>query len=210
MKTIKIGIAICGALIATVASAQSDNREKLQLGVKAGINVSNIYDSEGEDFEAEYKVGFVGGGFLSIPIGKYIGVQPEVLYSQKGYRQTGTFLTSSYTLNRTYGFLDVPIYFQLKPVEKLTLLFGPQYSFLLHRRDKFSTGSYTVEEQQEFENDNIRKNIFGLATGFDINLNKFVIGARGYWDLQSNKGDGTSSNPRYKNVLLQATAGFKF
>lgn len=209
MKSLKYAMVVCGMFLAFATFAQ-DDRERLLFGLKAGINVSNIYDSQGGDFDAEYRVGFVGGGFLSIPIGPYVGIQPEVLYSQKGYRQTGSFLGSDYSLDRTYGFLDIPIYAQLKPVPQLTLLFGPQYSFLLHQRDRFTVGNYTREQEEEFENNNIRKNIFGLATGFDINISRFVIGARGAWDLQNNHGDGTSSNPRYKNALFQATAGFKF
>lgn len=210
MKNRIIITVICACCTITTFGQAEDEREKFQIGVKAGINVSNIYDTKGDNYTADPKVGFVGGGFLAIPIGKYLGVQPEVLYSQKGIRQSGSFLGIDYTMERTLGFLDIPIYLQLKPVPQLTLLFGPQYCFLLHSRDKFTAGTYTNDQQQDFKNDNIRKNIFGVATGFDINLSKFVIGARGAWDLQNNKGDGTSSNPRYKNVWFQLTAGFKF
>ena len=60
----------------------TDNRDQLFFGVKAGANLSNVYDSEGEDFVADSKVGFAVGGFVSIPIGKYFGIQPEILFSQ--------------------------------------------------------------------------------------------------------------------------------
>jgi len=213
MKSLKTIALVAGVLItgATIAQTnETDNRERLQAGIKAGINVANVYDSQGEDFDADPKVGFVGGGFLSIPIGRFFGVQPELLYSQKGLTMNGSFLGIDYRVQRTLGYLDIPLYLQFKPVPALTLLFGPQYSFLLHRRDKFSSGSYTNEQQEDFENDNIRKNVFGVATGFDLTINRFVIGARGAWDLQNNNGDGTSSDPRYKNVWFQLTGGFKF
>jgi hypothetical protein len=44
----------------------------------------------------------------------------------------------------------------------------------------------------------------------DFNLNQFVVSGRAGWDLQKNNGDGTSTNPRYKNVWYQATIGLKF
>lgn len=211
MKSIKIFALVSALSVTSMAIAQTvDDREQLRVGIKAGINVSNVYDEQGDNFEADPKIGFAGGGFLSIPIGRYLGLQPEVLYSQKGLTFNGSFLGADYTVQRTLGYLDIPVYVQFKPIPAITLLFGPQYCFLLHRRDKFSTGSYTTEQQEEFSNDNIRKNVFGLAGGFDLNINRFVIGARGAWDLQNNNGDGTSSNPRYKNVWFQLTGGIKF
>ncbi len=211
MKPLKIFALVSALSVTSITIAQTvDDREQLRGGIKAGINIANVYDEQGDEFEADPKVGFAGGGVLSIPIGRYIGIQPEVLYSQKGLTFNGNFLGADYTVQRTLGYLDIPIYLQFKPIPAITLLFGPQYCFLLHRRDKFSTGSYTTEQQEEFENDNIRKNVFGLAGGFDLNINRFVIGARGAWDLQNNNGDGTSSDPRYKNVWFQLTGGIKF
>jgi hypothetical protein len=204
-------IAIATVALAAPAWAQEeDDRNELHFGVKAGINISNIYDSDDQQLEAESKIGFVGGGFISIPIGTYLGVQPEVLFSQKGFRGTGSFLGTDYEFTRSTEYLDIPIYLQFKPVPYTTILFGPQYSFLLHRKDNFTAGGLSAQQQDDYSNDNIRKNIFGLAAGLDINIRKFVIGGRVAWDLQNNHGDGTSDTPRYKNVWGQITAGFRF
>jgi len=72
--------------IATFSKAQdkTDFRDKINFGLKAGLNLSNVYDTKGEQFDASAKFGFTGGAFVSIPLGTYIGVQPEILYSQKG------------------------------------------------------------------------------------------------------------------------------
>ncbi len=96
----------------------------------------------------------------------------------------------------------------LKPSEFITVVAGPQYSYLLKQKDVFSTTSMSLLQEQEFENDNIRKNIFGLVAGVDINIKHFVIGARMNWDIQHNNGDGTSSTPRYKNMWFQGTIGY--
>jgi hypothetical protein len=75
------------------------------------------------------------------------------------------------------------------------------------QKDVFTSGSLTVNDEQNFEND---KSVLCFVGGIDINLEQFVLGVRAGWDLQNNNGDGTSSNPRYKNVWYQATLGFKF
>ena len=188
----------------------TDNRETLFFGVKGGANLSNVYDSEGQDFVAESKFGFAVGGFVSIPIGKYFGIQPELLFSQKGFKSTGTYLGSTYSMTRTTGFIDVPLLAVFKPIENLSILFGPQFSFLSKQTDKFEGNTLSSTDEQAFSNANLRKNIYGLTGGIDLNFDHLVFGLRAAWDLKTNNGDGTSDTPRYKNMLYQATLGYRF
>lgn len=207
----KLGImAIALTFITVNGYAQDDDREKIQIGAKIGTNYANVYDSEGEEFDADPKFGLAAGVFLAIPIGTYIGIQPEVLFSQKGFKATGSILGEEYKFTRTTNYIDIPIYLALKPSPFLTIVAGPQFSYLMSRKDDFESSFLNTEQEDEFENENIRKNTLGASFGLDININHFVIGARAAWDLQDNKGDGTSSTPRYKNTWLQATVGFKF
>jgi hypothetical protein len=182
----------------------------LSIGVKAGANLSNIYDSDGEDFEADSKLGFAAGAFLSIPIGTFLGVQPELMFSQRGLRGSGTILFSDYTFVRTTNYIDVPLLLAIKPIPEFTLLVGPQYSYLISQSYEFNNEFINIDQQEEFENENIRKNILCITGGFDVNLNNLVLGARAGWDLLDNNGDGTSTTPRYKNMWAQATIGYRF
>ena len=196
--------------LANIINAQDNNtdlRDKLQFGLKAGANFSNIYDSKDQEFNTDFKVGFAGGAFLVIPIGKFFGLQPEILFSQKGYKSTGTFLTIPYKFTHTTSYIDIPLLLALKPSPFVTILAGPQYSLLMNQKDVFTGGSLTVNEEKTFEND---KSVLCFLGGIDINLTQFVLGVRAGWDLQNNNGDGTSTNPRYKNVWYQATLGFRF
>ena len=197
-------------LSAQEGSNETDNREKFQIGLKAGLNFSNVYDSNGEEFSADPKFGFAGGAFMCIPIGKYLGVQPEFLISQKGFKGQGSILGSKYNFTRTTTYIDVPLLFALKPSEFFTLLAGPQFSYLINQRDVFTSSAFSYNQEQQFKQDNIRKNTFGLVAGLDINIKHITLGARMAWDLQTNAGDGTSSTPRYKNVWFQGTVGYKF
>jgi len=197
-------------LMATTINAQGTNadlRDKLQFGLKAGVNLSNVYDTKAQEFNADFKGGFVAGAFLQIPIGTYIGIQPEMLFSQKGYTASGSFLTVGYKYTHTANYIDVPLLFALKPSAHVTILAGPQYSFLMKQKDVFKSGSLTFDQEQTFDND---RSVLCFIGGIDFNMNQFVFGARAGWDLQNNNGDGTTSNPRYKNVWYQATLGFKF
>jgi len=103
----------------------------------------------------------------------------------------------------------VPLLVSVKPTPMITLLVGPQYSYLVSQTDVFSSSLLTVEQEEEFENDNIRKNTLCFLGGIDINVSSFVFGARVGWDLLQNVGDGTSTTLRYKNVWYTATIGFR-
>lgn len=212
MKKLILSVATL-ALVSTSAFSQNNNfdrSDELYLGVKVGGNYSNVYDTKGEEFDADSKTGIAFGAFMSVPIGTYFGIQPEVLFSQKGFKGSGSIFGTNYEITRTTNYLDIPIYLQFKPTEFITFVAGPQYSFLLSRNDEFESEFGTVSQEEEFENENIRKNTLGASLGFDINLNNIVLGARASLDLQDNKGDGSSTTPRYRNTLIQATIGYRF
>jgi len=208
-NTIILASALFISCVQFSKAQDGDIREKLVIGAKAGANVSNVYDQKGENFVADPKMGFAGGAFLGIPIGKYIGIQPEVLFSQKGYQGTGTMLGNPYSDTRTTSFLDIPLQIQFKPISFLTFLGGVQYSYLLHQKDVYTYGANSVAQEQEFKNDNARKNIFGAVFGIDATINHFLISGKACWDLQNNTGNGSSYTPRYKNIWFQLTVGFR-
>jgi hypothetical protein len=185
-------------------------KRKLVFGLKAGLNRSNVYDTKGLNFVANPKTGFAGGVFAAIPIGGLIGVQPEVHISQKGFTGRGMVNNESYTLNRTTTFLDIPLQLQIKPVRFFSLVLGIQYSYLLNENNEYSFEDKSIDENQQFDNNNLQKNIFAAVGGFDINIRHLVLSGRTGWDIQHNNGDGTSTDPRYKNVWLQGTLGFRF
>ena len=191
------------------SGSDADTRSNIILGAKLGANYSNVYDSEGQDFVADDKLGFVAGGFVTIPLGKLFAIQPEVLYSQKGFKGSGTLLGSPYSFTRTTDYLDVPIFVAIRPSEYFSILAGPQFSYLMSKKNEFN-GAVNQTQQDNFNNDNIRKNTLCFIGGVDINLDKLVIGARAGWDLKTNNGDGTSNTPRYKNTWYQLTLGYKF
>ncbi len=201
------------AFIANHTYAQeerTDFRSKLEFGMKIGGNYSNVYDTKGEEFRTDPIFGIALGAFVAIPIGKYIGIQPELMISQKGFKATGVVLQNSYSITRRTNYLDIPILFSLKPVDFLTIQIGPQYSYLMKQKDEFENTTTSILQEKEFENDNIRKNTLCFTAGADVNIEHLVVGARVGWDILNNNGDGTSTTPRYKNVWYQFTLGYRF
>ena len=181
----------------------------IALGLKVGLNYSNVYDSEGEDFIADPIAGFAGGAFVMFPIGRHFGVQPELLISQKGFKSTGRLLGSTYSMTRTTTYVDVPLLLNIRPASFINILVGPQYSYLTKEKNVFDNGTTTILQEQEFKNTDIRKNTLCFTGGLDVTVKRIVVSARVGWDFQRNRGDGTNETPRYKNTWVQATLGYK-
>jgi len=212
MKKTILMILIVTAM-ANYSSAQdskTDCRDKLQFGLKIGANYSNVYDTKGEEFNADGKFGLAAGAFVAIPLGTYLGIQPEIQFSQKGFQATGNILGLNYKFKRTTTYIDVPILLALKPSEFITIVVGPQYSYLIKQSDVFTSSAISSDQEQEFKNDNIRKNTLCFLGGVDVTIQHLVVSARVGWDMMTNNGDGTSTNPRYKNEWYQLTLGYRF
>lgn len=184
------------------SSYDMDAREELKVGIKAGLNYSNVYSESGDDFVADGKAGFAGGVFVSIPLSQLIGVQPELMYSQKGFK--GDVLGIDY--KATFNYIDLPIHLQIKPTENISILAGPQFSYLLSSKYEFGNLNASSDDA---EDDNNRATI-GLSAGVDFTVQNFVISARGAWDLSKVNKDNNTSDINYKNQVLQVTLGYRF
>ena len=215
MKTLnKLFIIPAFALLSATAVAQTttsttnepynmDAREELKVGIKAGINYSNVYSESGDDYVADGKVGFAGGVFVSIPLNQLVGIQPELLYSQKGFKTEGTFFDGKVTSNH----LDLPVHLQIKPTENISLLVGPQLSYLLST--KYEINGLSLVDEEDLEDENNRAT-FGISAGVDFTVQNFLISARGSWDLSKFNKDNSTSDINYKNQLFQITLGYRF
>ncbi len=180
-----------------------DNREVLSVGIKAGINYSNVYSESGDGFVADGKLGFAGGVFVSIPLNQLIGVQPELMYSQKGFKTEGTFFDGQITSS----YLDLPVHLQIKPTKNISILAGPQFSYLLST--KYELNGFSVIDEEDLDDNNNRATL-GISAGVDFTVQNFLISARGSWDLSKVNKDNSTSEINYKNQLFQITLGYKF
>jgi hypothetical protein len=193
-----------------IAQTSSDNvpytmdaREELKVGIKAGINYSNVYSESGDGYVADGKVGFAGGVFVSIPLNQLIGIQPELMYSQKGFKTEGTFFDGKITSS----YLDLPIHLQIKPTENISILAGPQFSYLLST--KYELNGFSTVDEEDLDDNNNRATL-GISAGVDFTVQNFLISARGSWDLSKVNKDNSMSDINYKNQLFQVTLGYRF
>ncbi len=54
-------------------------------GLRAGLNLTNRTYSGSNDIDTDNRIGFHAGVVAQYPIGKYLVLQPELMYTQKGW-----------------------------------------------------------------------------------------------------------------------------
>lgn len=200
---------IAGLGLMTIQKIEAQNANKFHLGLRAGANFSNIIKSGDNDFSTEMKVGFNVAAFFEIPVVNGFGVQPEIQFSQKGYKATGTVLGSPYEYRVTTNYIEVPLLAKISFSKQFGMVLGPQFSFLTSTNTKFVTNNALYENNVNNDNSNLRKNLLGGVGGIEVSAANAIFSLRYSIDFQSNNGDGTSSTPKYKNQVLGLSVGFR-
>ena len=216
MKKVLLIILACATLL-PVAKAQSDSTQyslsfansPWTIGIQAGINITSAYSTEGEVFNVEPRVGLAVAVFADLPLGKYILLRPEVHVSQRSVQANGMLFTENYTLKRRTTYLDVPVFVAFQPTSFFKVMAGPQYSYLLQQRDRFS-GEASQPTREEFGRDVLHTHTISAVIGFELTKKQFTFSPRLAFDLLDNRRNQTDATPRYRLVYYQFMIGYKF
>lgn len=179
---------------------------QVSFGIKSGINITTTKNL------IEYprnRIGFYGGGFVTIPLYKKLFLQPELIYSTKGDRSTNQLNSSSIIVR--FNYLNLPILFGYKIDQKTSLLFGPELGLLTSARLR-------IFRDQKFDASKNYPNKFDAALDIGISYNAIKnIGIEvrycyGFKTLYYQADDGTTlyNKPEGSNRVFQIGINYSF
>jgi hypothetical protein len=144
-------------------------------GVKAGMNVSNLYIGDNVHDE-NARIGFNGGFYGQILSSEAFAIQPELLYSTKGSRAdySGFFIDQKVRFNLNY--IDLPVLAVFKLGRSAEIHAGAYASYLLGAN--FDYDGNVNNGVDELDRDHFKSYDYGLSGGFGLNFNAVQIGAR--------------------------------
>lgn len=185
-------------------AAQSTAR----IGLKGGLNASSLfYDNQGVTNKNE-RIGFNLGVFAQAPLGEFLAIQPELLYTTKGasadYNVLGLNGRNTFRLN----YAELPVLLTFKLGQAVELQAGPYAAYLVNSNvnsnGSFGTGTTAINA------DNFNRFDYGLAGGVNIYFGKAFIGARYGQGLQkiANSGVASSVLGNAKNSVGMLSVGF--
>lgn len=102
----------------------------------AARSLGNIIDFTNGAIETGGRTGFFGGGYVSLPLGAQVAVEPGIFYTQKGYEMRGElgikgaeFIGANARARLTTHYIDLPVLVKAN-LGGLQLFAGPQVSYL--------------------------------------------------------------------------------
>lgn len=110
----------------------TDSFSQIKAGLKAGLNFCNVKFPEPSDTKT--RVAFYGGVQAEIAVGKKFILQPELLYSQKGFRyySLGTSQEGHISIN----YISVPLLAEYSLTDKLKVSTGPEFNYLVNAKSR--------------------------------------------------------------------------
>ena len=104
-------------------------------GFKGGMNYSDlIITTTVDSLDNSYfraKAGYNVGCFVNIPFSDNLGMQADILFSNKGYKKE----SEGNSVNVNLNYLSLPVMFFYSPTEKLDLEVGPEFGLLVTADD---------------------------------------------------------------------------
>lgn len=187
LKTLLLGF---GLLVLAVGQASA---QTFSFGLEAGANFTNFVGngdlSQLGDVNSA-KLGFLGGGFLSLNFGNSFAVRPEILYEQKGEAVSGTGTTTE------LDYVEVPVLLKFNFGNKdfnPALLIGPSFSL------------NTVKNVANSGNADVNPADIGAIGGFEVDIDKFLLSGRYELGLEN-----VAQNVDIQNGTITFLVGYSF
>lgn len=165
------------AAAVAVLGVTSVNAQKF--GVKAGMNVASISESD-----MGSKIGFNAGFYGNFAIAEKFSIQPELLYNDLGAKE------DDYKVN--LGYIAVPVMFQYKATPEFYLEAEPEFGFLVSAKAKEDGDSYDIKDGLNTFNFGV-----GIGAGYmftpKLGANiRYIAGASDI--IKDNDGDASRNN----------------
>lgn len=193
-----------------------NNNPGPKLGIKAGLNLSQLYVEQPNAEDENMKVGFNMGVFGKIPINSFLAVQPEVLYSNVGSKITygGSGLENLLGIEPgevrfNLNYIQVPIGLAAN-LGPLNVHAGPYFSYLLSANIKdLKPSDLSSTDVAGLDTDDFNRMDYGLMFGVGFDVQGVTIGARYNYGLREigNSGIAGSLTENSKNGVGQIYIG---
>jgi len=158
MKKLLVLAALLG--LGSLALAQG-----LSFGVKGGLNLSSANGKWAQG--AESRSGIAAGGYLTLGLLPSIALQPEILYSQKGWKASGLASNIPWTGEYRVNYLEIPLLakYTFGLLVKPFVLAGPYFATRMGTTWKETEGGTTTTGSMD---DYIKTTDLGFVLGAGV------------------------------------------
>ena len=189
------------SIVPCTAAAQG-----ISYGVKGGINFATLDLDPSLDSNSGYRIGIVAGGFVALPLGSRLTIQPEGLFSQKGEQAD----LDGVEVKLELDYIEVPVLVKYAITQGASRSFhvfgGPSMAFKIQSKATASFGGTTVETG---EDDIVKDTDFGVVFGAGMDFGKWSVDGRYTLGLVNINGDDEDET-KIKSRAISVLAGIRF
>ncbi|GEM_PF-2037964 len=189
------------ANLSTPGKGENSQRPNSKIGLKFGLNFAHISGKNLADTNS--KIGFIAGGYFLHNLYQIypsvVAIQPEVLFSMKGYKQQFQSFRESIDVSLTLVYLEIPILARLSIPQQANftphLLIGPAVAVKLGSRAQVDGESRDVQGVETID--------FGMILGAGGRLSESPLNfeIRYNLGLKSNFEGGNIKNRAFSVML---------
>ncbi|MBL7840044.1 MAG: PorT family protein [Cyclobacteriaceae bacterium] len=192
---------------ATSVAVAQDSDNGLRVGIKGGLNVTNLYVDDVDDENPRY--GFHLGVYTQLFQSDVFAIQPEILYSTKGTRIEDNSDLYDATLDFNLNYIDIPVLAVFKLGDAAEIHVGPYFGYLLNANVDVDGD---VDGSDDIDRDNFKSWDYGISAGVGFNVGPVQLGARYNYGLQkiadSDLADGILGDSKNSNAQVYVSFNF--
>lgn len=192
MKRIFVVLFVTCSLL-TVHAQKSKREEGIKIGIKGGLNVSNLM---GDVKDVAIRTSVHVGLLAEIIVTDKFSIQPELFYSGQG-----ASITSTGGGRVKLDYINLPVLAKFPVASGLSIEAGPQMGFLVSSRYKTNDSNDKI--------DGVKTIDLGLGAGLEYELKSGVIFQTRY-NLGLSDIGYAGDNNRASNSVIQASIGYLF
>lgn len=213
-------IFVMSALVAASICAQAQEQQAItggdkltpKFGIKGAFSLTSLYV---DDVSKEHmKAGFNAGIFAKLPITTGFSIQPELLYSVKGAKDTySNFVQGDGEYRFNLNYMELPVLAVVNITPNFNIHAGPYLGYLVSANVKDVNSDGTIEGATDLKADNFNRWDVGLAGGVGFDVSAFTLGARYNYGLSNIGKSGSLSGDltkNSKNAGVSVYIGFAF
>lgn len=188
------------AMVMILAAPALVPAQGISFGLKGGLNVANM--SSDSLSGTEGLAGVAIGGYVSLGLLPNIAVQPEILFSQKGCKESGDLGGVPWEATTRINYLEIPVLakISLGAIVKPYVLAGPYFSTMMGATGEATLGGISGSLDIS---DLFKSSDFGLTFGAGVQTPiKLSVEARYSVGLSSIDKYEPDENLKNQNISL--------
>lgn len=168
MKKVRnLSLMVCAVVISMLSFSEAQ-AQYARAGIKAGLNLSNLYVDQADDDKA--RVGWHAGFYGQLFASEAFAIQPEVNFSTKGTGVTQIDANSArYESKFNLSYIDIPVLAVFKLGSVAEIHAGAYWAYLLgaeiKNNDRNPDNEFTTVDRDNFDDWD-----YGLVGGIGFNV----------------------------------------